>query len=218
MPRRRMPKPGREAERRQLTVMFTDLVDSTKLAARLDPEDMKDVIARYQKAVGDEVARFGGYVAKPLGDGLLIYFGWPQAHEDDAERAVRSAMAAVAAVRGLTTPAGAGIGDAHRHRDWRGSRRRFHGFGSRRGRCGSRRDPEPGSASPGRCHREYDRRRRGDAPADRPTIHFRRSWRAAPEGIRQADPRLAGRRRAIVGKPVRRDAWRSPRQVRRSRA
>ncbi len=91
----------REAERRQLTVMFADLVDSTKLAARLDPEDMKDVIARYQKAVGDEVTRFGGYVAKPLGDGLLIYFGWPRAHEDDAERAVRSAMAAVAAVRRL---------------------------------------------------------------------------------------------------------------------
>ena len=97
---------GRKAERRQLTVMFADLVDSTKLATRLDPEDMKDVIARYQKAVGDEVARFGGYVAKPLGDGLLIYFGWPRAHEDDAERAVRSAMAAVAAVRRLATPDG----------------------------------------------------------------------------------------------------------------
>jgi class 3 adenylate cyclase/tetratricopeptide (TPR) repeat protein len=100
---------SREAERRQLTVMFADLVDSTKLAARLDPEDMKDVIGRYQKAVGDEVTRFGGYVAKPLGDGLLIYFGWPQAHEDDAERAVRSGIAAIAAVRRLTTPEGAAL-------------------------------------------------------------------------------------------------------------
>ncbi|HEX9905503.1 MAG TPA: AAA family ATPase, partial [Propylenella sp.] len=89
--------------------MFADLVDSTKLAARLDPEDMKDVIARYQKAVGDEVTRFGGYVAKPLGDGLLIYFGWPQAHEDDAERAVRSAMAAVTAVRRLSNADGAAL-------------------------------------------------------------------------------------------------------------
>jgi class 3 adenylate cyclase/tetratricopeptide (TPR) repeat protein len=97
---------GREAERRQLTVLFADLVDSTKLAARLDPEDMREVISGYQKAVSDEVARCGGYVAKPLGDGLLIYFGWPQAHEDDAERAVRSALAAVGAVARLTTADG----------------------------------------------------------------------------------------------------------------
>jgi class 3 adenylate cyclase/tetratricopeptide (TPR) repeat protein len=95
---------GREAERRQLTVMFADLVDSTKLAARFDPEDMKDVIARYQKAVSDKIIHFGGYVAKPLGDGLLIYFGWPQAHEDDALRALRSAKAAIDAVRGLMAP------------------------------------------------------------------------------------------------------------------
>ncbi|MEO7157520.1 MAG: adenylate/guanylate cyclase domain-containing protein, partial [Vicinamibacterales bacterium] len=101
---------GRKAERRQLTVMFADLVDSTKLATRLDPEDMKDVIAKYQKAVGDEVVRFGGYVAKPLGDGLLIYFGWPQAHEDDAERSLRSAISAIAAVGKLRTPAGDRLG------------------------------------------------------------------------------------------------------------
>ena len=86
--------------------MFADLVDSTKLAARLDPEDMQEIIARYQKVVGDEIARFGGFVAKPLGDGLLIYFGWPRAHEDDAERAVRSALAASGAVRTLVTKDG----------------------------------------------------------------------------------------------------------------
>lgn len=96
---------SRQAERRQLTVMFADLVDSTQLAARLDPEDMQGVIAAYQRAVGSEVARFGGYVAKPLGDGLLIYFGWPQAHEDDAARAVRAGLAAVSAIGTLTTPA-----------------------------------------------------------------------------------------------------------------
>ena len=94
---------GRDAERRQLTVMFADLVDSTKLASRLDPEDMKAVIADYQRSVGEAVARFGGYIAKPLGDGLLIYFGWPQAHEDDAERAVRAGMAAIAAIRQTAT-------------------------------------------------------------------------------------------------------------------
>jgi class 3 adenylate cyclase/tetratricopeptide (TPR) repeat protein len=96
-------------ERRQITVMFADLVDSTKLAARLDPEDLKDVIAKFQRAVANEVRRFGGHVAKPLGDGLLIYFGWPRAHEDDAERAARSALAAVAAVRRLTSTEGAAL-------------------------------------------------------------------------------------------------------------
>ena len=69
------PAAQRGAERRQLTVVFADLVDSTRLTAALDPEDMKDVIAAYQRAVAEAVARFGGYVAKPLGDGLLIYFG-----------------------------------------------------------------------------------------------------------------------------------------------
>ena len=84
-------------------MMFVDLVGSTGLAARLDPEDLKDVIAKFQRAVADEVRRFGGHVAKPLGDGLLIYFGWPRAHEDDAERAARSAIAIVAAVRQLAS-------------------------------------------------------------------------------------------------------------------
>ena len=93
---------GREAERRQLTVMFADLVGSTTLATERDPEDMKELIDRFQRSVRDEVTRYGGYVAKPLGDGLLIYFGWPQAHEDDAERAVRSAVATIAAVQNLT--------------------------------------------------------------------------------------------------------------------
>ena len=96
-------------ERRQITVMFADLVDSTKLAARLDPEDLKDVIAKFQRAVANDVRRFGGHVAKPLGDGLLIYFGWPCAHEDDAERAARSAIAIVAAVRQLTSTDGAAL-------------------------------------------------------------------------------------------------------------
>jgi class 3 adenylate cyclase/tetratricopeptide (TPR) repeat protein len=96
----------RSVERRQLTVVFADLVNSTHLSASLDPEDMRAVIASYQRAVGTEVRRFGGTVAKPLGDGLLIYFGWPQAHEDDAARAVRSALASVSAVGKLSTPAG----------------------------------------------------------------------------------------------------------------
>ena len=81
-----------EAERRQLTVMFCDLVGSTALSHRLDPEDLRDVMRRYQDAVAGVVARYEGHVAKFLGDGVLAYFGWPQAHEDQAERAVRAGL------------------------------------------------------------------------------------------------------------------------------
>ena len=87
-----------DAERRQLTVMFTDLVGSTALSTKLDPEDMRFVIGAYHKCVAETVARFEGFVAKYMGDGVLVYFGYPQAHEDDAERAVRAALALVEAV------------------------------------------------------------------------------------------------------------------------
>ena len=84
--------PPIDAERRQLTVMFCDLVGSTELSARLDPEDLRDVIAVYHRAVAEIVAGFDGFVAKYMGDGVLIYFGYPRAHEDDAERAVRAGL------------------------------------------------------------------------------------------------------------------------------
>jgi class 3 adenylate cyclase len=87
-----------DAERRQLTVMFTDLVGSTALSAKLDPEDLRFVIGAYHKRVAEIVARFDGFVAKYMGDGVLIYFGYPQAHEDDAERAVRTGLALIEAV------------------------------------------------------------------------------------------------------------------------
>ena len=87
------------AERRQVTVMFSDLVGSTALSARMDPEDLREVISAYQKCVAETVGRFGGFVAKYMGDGVLIYFGYPQAHEDDAERAVRAGLELVTAVR-----------------------------------------------------------------------------------------------------------------------
>ena len=87
-----------EAERRQLTVMFCDLVGSTALAARLDPEDLREVIAAYHRAVAEIVAGFDGFVAKYMGDGVLIYFGYPRAHEDDAERAVRAGLGIIGAV------------------------------------------------------------------------------------------------------------------------
>jgi class 3 adenylate cyclase len=97
------PKPAlrSEAERRQLTVLFCDLVGSTELSARLDPEDMCAVMGAYQRATAAVVERFEGHVARYLGDGVLAYFGWPQAHEDDAERAVRAGLELVDAVARL---------------------------------------------------------------------------------------------------------------------
>ena len=86
------------AERRQVTVMFSDLVGSTALSARMDPEDLREVITAYQMCVAQVVQRFGGFVAKYLGDGVLVYFGYPQAHEDDAERAVGAGLELIQAV------------------------------------------------------------------------------------------------------------------------
>jgi predicted ATPase/class 3 adenylate cyclase len=95
VPQRQAPS---SAERRQLTLMFCDLVGSTALSARLDPEDLQEVIAAYHGAVARVVAECGGFTARYMGDGVLVYFGYPQAHEDDAERAVRAGLAAVEAV------------------------------------------------------------------------------------------------------------------------
>ncbi len=96
--------PRDAAERRQVTVMFSDLVGSTALSARMDPEDLREVISAYQKCVAEAVKRFGGFVAKYMGDGVLVYFGYPQAHEHDAERAVRAGLELIAAVAELKTP------------------------------------------------------------------------------------------------------------------
>jgi class 3 adenylate cyclase len=95
--------PEDRAERRQVTVMFSDLVGSTALSARMDPEDLREVISAYQKCVAETVQRFGGFIAKYMGDGVLVYFGYPQAHEDDAERTVRAGLELVAAVGQLKT-------------------------------------------------------------------------------------------------------------------
>ena len=86
-----MPIPP-EAERRQLTVMFCDLADSTRLASQLDPEDLREVIRAYQEASAGVIQRFDGSIAQYLGDGVLVYFGYPQAHEDDAQRAIRAGL------------------------------------------------------------------------------------------------------------------------------
>ena len=99
------PRAADSAERRQVTVMFSDLVGSTALSARMDPEDLRELISAYQKCVTEAVHRFRGFVAQYMGDGVLVYFGYPEAHEDDAERAVRAGLELIAAVIALKTPA-----------------------------------------------------------------------------------------------------------------
>jgi class 3 adenylate cyclase/predicted ATPase len=105
-PSRTVAAPAAQAERRQLTVMFVDLVGSTGLSSRLDPEEMGELIRAYQNLVAGEVTRFEGHVAKYMGDGVLAYFGWPRAHEDEVERAVRAGLAIAAAVPKAATPGG----------------------------------------------------------------------------------------------------------------
>jgi class 3 adenylate cyclase len=99
------PRVVDHAERRQVTVMFSDLVGWTALSVRMDPEDLRELISAYHKCVAEAVRRFGGFVAQYLGDGVLVYFGYPEAHEDDAEQAVRAGLELIAAVTALKTPA-----------------------------------------------------------------------------------------------------------------
>jgi class 3 adenylate cyclase len=98
------PKRHELAERRQVTVLFSDLVGSTALSERMDPEDLREIISQYQRCVAETVDRFDGFVAKYMGDGVLAYFGYPQAHEDDPERAVRAGLDLIAGVAALKTP------------------------------------------------------------------------------------------------------------------
>jgi len=93
--------PMADAERRQLTVMFCDLVDSTTLSGQLDPEDLRDVVRAYHQVCSDVITRFDGHIAQLLGDGLLVYFGYPQAHDDDAQRAVRAGLGILAVMDDL---------------------------------------------------------------------------------------------------------------------
>ena len=132
--------------------MFSDLVGSTALSARMDPEDLREVISAYQKCVAETVQRFGGFVAKYMGDGVLVYFGYPQAHEDDAERAVRAGLELVAAVGGSQDPCAPP--DARRHRNGSGGRRRPDRLGLFSGASHRRRDAEPCRALARNCGAE----------------------------------------------------------------
>ena len=162
-----------KAERRQLTVMFVDLVGSTALSGQLDPEEMGEVIRKYQNAVAEEITRVDGHVAKYMGDGVLAYFGWPRAHEDEAERAVRAGLAIAGAVAKLATPAkeplGARVGIATGLVVVGELRRRGRGAGG----GGGRRDAEPGGAPASTGRGRQCGRGRNDAAA---------AWRALRAG------------------------------------
>ena len=177
------PSPTTGPERRQLTVLFVDLVVSTELATHLDPEDMSDILRLYQNIVADEVNRLGGYVAKLMGDGALAYFGWPQAHEDEAERAVRAALAMASRIGGLVTPIGTTMAARGRPRDRHGRcgrhnrHRRRAGGDCRWGSFESRR-PSPG-AGPAR---RYCRERR-DTAAPRRSLRVDATRRSRAKGL-----------------------------------
>ena len=125
--------------------MFSDLVGSTALSARMDPEDLREVISAYQKCVAETVQRFGGFVAKYMGDGVLVYFGYPQAHEDDAERAVRAGLELIASGGGAEVQRSTANPRGHCHRVGRSRRSDRIGCGS--GAGGRRRDAEPRGTS-----------------------------------------------------------------------
>ena len=181
------PKAQDAAERRQVTVMFSDLVGSTALAARMDPEDLREIISAYQKCVAETVGRFGGFVAKYMGDGVLVYFGYPQAHEDDAERAVRAGLELIAS--GGRAEVQCPTPNACRHCHGAGRCRRLDRIGFGSGACGCRRDAEPCGAPARDCRAKHGRDRRDHT-------------KTARQFVRAAGPRgqgTQGHRRARAG-------------------
>jgi class 3 adenylate cyclase len=163
------PAPLADAERRQLTVMFCDLVGSTALSARLDPEDLRAVIGAYHRCVAAVIERAGGFVAKYMCDGVLAYFGYPRVDEYDAERAVRAGLALIEAVAQLETAV------ETRLLLWVGIATGLVVVGDLLGQGaagGSRRDAEPRGAAAGIGAARPGRNRREHAPADRRAVRL----------------------------------------------
>ena len=185
------------AERRQLTVMFCDLVGSTSLSTRVDPEDLRDLMRSFQERAAAQIAHFDGFIARYMGDGILVYFGYPRAHEDDAERCVRAALGIVDGVR---RPRGRGApGDRHRPGGGRRSdRRRCLG-----GTDGGGRDAQPGGApasagAPGR-----DRHLAGHPRSVARTLRRRSAGTPRAQGIWRSGAGLRGQARARRREPLR---------------
>ena len=181
--------------------MFSDLVGSTALSARMDPEDLREVISAYQKCVAETVRRFGGFIAKYMGDGVLVYFGYPQAHEDDAERAVRAGLELIAAVAALKTQAplqtrigiATGlvvVGD-------------LIGIGGGAGAGHRRRDAESCCAIAGHCRAELRRHRRGHAKASRQSVRVKNLGTKDLKGIAGPVRSFRGAAGKLGRKPLR---------------
>ena len=185
------PKPD-AAERRQLTVMFCDLVGSTAMSARLDPEDMRAIIGAYHKCCASLIERNGGFVAKYMGDGVLAYFGYPQAHEHDAERAVRAGLAIVEAAPKLRNRRRRAAACAGGDRDRDRRRRRSPGFGRGAGARRRRRYAEPRRAAASDRRARQRRHRRGHAQAARQPVRAAGPRRARPQGHRRTGARVGG--------------------------
>ena len=172
-------------------MMFCDLVGSTPLSARYDPEDLREIVGAYHRCVADTVARFDGFVAKYMGDGVLVYFGYPEAHEDDAERAVRAGLAVIDAVGRLATPEPLNVrlGIASGLvvvGDLIGA-----GAAQERGVVGE--TPNLAARLQALAAAGHARHRREHAAADRRAVRARGSRAAAARRICRAAARLAGR-------------------------
>ena len=194
-------RPPREtAERRQVTVMFSDLVGSTALSAWMDPEDLREVISAYQKCVAEAVQRLGGFVAKYMGDGVLVYFGYPRAHEDDAERAVRAGLELVEAGRSSRPPPSTANPRRHCHRA--GRHRRLDRVGRGAGAGRRRRDTQPRGAHAGDCRTEHGRHRREHTKTARQSVRVGRPRAKDLKGI-AAVRGLGGGAAKLGGEPFR---------------
>ena len=174
------------AERRQLTVMFCDLVGSTALSARLDPEDMREIIGAYHRCCTEQFAMAGGFVAKYMGDGVLAYFGYPQAHEHDAERGVRAGLGAGRGGAQAQDHRRCSLAGARRHCHRARGGRRPHRLGRGAGAGGRRRHAESGGAAAGDRRAEYGRHRRQHATTSRQSLRAEGARAQGPQGHRRA--------------------------------
>ena len=182
--------------------MFCDLVGSTALSARLDPEDMREVIAAYHRCCAELITKAGGFVAKYMGDGVLAYFGYPQAHEHDAERAVQAGLALVEVTPKLITAAGSPlhvrvgiatglvvVGD-------------LIGAGEAQEQRNRRRDAQPRGAPASAGRTEHGRYRRGNAPTARKSLRASGPRGQGPQGHRRAGAGLGGAAREFRREPL----------------
>ena len=190
-------------ERRQLTVLFCDLVGSTPLSSRLDPEELRDVIAVFYTCVADTVAQFGGHVSRYMGDGALIFFGYPHAFEDNAARAVRGALALVSNVAELRRPYRAPE-CADRYFDGPGSRRRHRERWRSEGADRARGHAQPRRATSGGRRTRHHCYCRQHQAARRKLVRVSRPRRVDAEGLRRACSRLAGRRGRTISASLQR--------------